>query len=139
MTSAVLTSPWVESGGAIIYQLQRKCVKSDKQLEPTSILLFIAWKSEGYKVLRVFVQLMECDKTFHWDKIRLKEYYQKYASQLCTYTSPIKDTWLTRDSTILMTGLKLDPAQGDDVLNITISDGVKDEHTKRPVWISPER
>jgi hypothetical protein len=137
--SAVLRSYLVEFGGAIMYQLQRKCVKSDEQLKSTSTLFCIAWKSEGYKTLRVFVQLIECDKTFDWYKLKLKEYYQRYANQLCAYTDPIEDTWLIHDGTILMTRLELDFTQRDNVLNVFISEGIKDEHTRRPVWLYPER
>jgi hypothetical protein len=139
MMSAVLTSFQAEFEGSLIYQLQRKCVKSDDRLESTYALLFITWKFEDYKALRVFVQLMECDKTFHWNKFKPIEYYQRYVNQLNTYAGPIKDTWLTRDGIVLMIGLETDFTQSNDVLNITISEGVKDEHTKRPVWINPVR
>jgi hypothetical protein len=37
-----------------------------------------------------------------------------------------------------MTKLELDFTQRNGVLNITISEGVEDEHTKRPVWIDPK-
>jgi hypothetical protein len=50
MTSAILTSSWAEFDGALTYQLQKKSVKSDDQLESTSTRLFIAWKPEGYNV-----------------------------------------------------------------------------------------
>jgi hypothetical protein len=138
MMSAVLTSSWAGFRGMVIYQLQ-KCAKSDDQLESIYTLFFIAWKHECYKKLRVFVKLIECDKTFHWNKIGPKEYYQRYASQLSTYTGPIKDTWLIHDGIVLMTRLELNFTQSDDELNIVISEGVKDEHIKRPVWIHPGR
>jgi hypothetical protein len=50
MMSAVFTSPWAEFDGALTYELQKKSVKSDDQLESTSTRLFIAWKPEGYNV-----------------------------------------------------------------------------------------
>jgi hypothetical protein len=96
----------------------------------------VAWKSEGYKKFRVFVQLIECDGTFYLCDIPLEEYYQRYANQLNTYTGPIKNTWMVYDDTVLMTELELDFTQRDSVLNITISEGVKDEYTKRPIWLS---
>jgi hypothetical protein len=100
------------------------------------IRLLVAWKSEGYKNFCVFVHLIECNKWPYWDEIRLEEYYQRYADQLSTYTGPIKDTWLIHDGTVLMTELDLDFTQRDGVLNITISEGSKDEHAKRPEWIN---
>jgi hypothetical protein len=139
MMSAVLKSYQVEFRGAIMYKLQRKCIEFDDQLESTYTLLFVAWKSEGYKELCVLVQLMECDKTFHWIEYKLEEYYKRYHSQLRTYTSPIKDTWLTRDGTVLMTRLELNFTQRYDVLDIIISEGIRNEHTRRPVWLDPER
>jgi hypothetical protein len=85
---------------------------------------------------------MECDIQFYgWlcrSIIELEEYYQRYVSQLCAYTGPIKDTWLIYDGTVLMTRLELDFTQGYDVLNIVISESVMDEHTKRIEWINSE-
>jgi hypothetical protein len=82
--------------------------------------------------------LIECGKTFRCDKIKLEEYHQRYVSQLRTYTDPIKDTWLMHDGTVLMTRLELDFMKRDGRLNITISEGIKDDCTKRPKWIHPE-
>jgi hypothetical protein len=83
--------------------------------------------------------LIECDKQIKWNRYKLEEYRQRYASQLSTYTSPIEDTWLMHDGTVLMTRLELNSTQRGDVLNITISEGIKDEHTKIPELISLER
>jgi hypothetical protein len=124
-----------------IFELQRKHVRSDDQSKSTSTLLFVAWKSEGYNDLRVLVQLLECDKTFDWRQVGRKEYCQLYASQFRTYTDPIKDTWLTCDGKVLMTELGVGPAQKDwrdGALNVTISETVRGDHTKRPKWIGPE-
>jgi hypothetical protein len=126
-------------GGVLTYQLQRENIEFDDQLESTHIRLFVAWKSESYKKFHVLVQLIECDKTLLWDEIKLKEYYQRNIRQLCAYTGPIKNTWLIPDGTVLMTRLELDFMQRDDVLNITIAEGVKDDYTKPPEWVNPNR
>jgi hypothetical protein len=139
MNSVGLMPSLVAFEGALMYGLERKRVKSSNQPEPTDIQLFIAWKSEGYEKFSVFVHLIEDDKQFYWRKATLGEYYQRYASQLCTYTGPIKNTWLIPDGTVLVTELELDFTQRDGVLNITISEGVEDEKTKRPEWIYLER
>jgi hypothetical protein len=139
MTSAVLTSSYAVFEGGLTYRLQRKSVKSDDQLESTYTLLFITWKSEGYKILRARVGLMECDKQIKWDSYKLREYRQRYYSQLSTYTGPIKDTWLIHDGTVLVTRLRLDFTQRDGALNITIFDYFKYDSAKRPEWIGPER
>jgi hypothetical protein len=122
-----------------MYQLQRKRVISDGQPKSTYTLFLVGWKSEGYNELRAFVKLIECDKTFHWCKVGLKEYYQRYANQLCAYTDLIKDTWLTHDDKVLMTKLELGLTQRDGKLNLIISEGIEDEHTRRPIWINPGR
>jgi hypothetical protein len=133
MTSIDL-KPFLSTFGAtIMYRLKKGHVKS------TNTLLFVAWKSEGYKRLRVLLQVIECDKTFPWDGSKVEEYCQRYASQLSTCTGPIKDTWLISDSTMLMTELELDFTQRDGVLNINISEGIKDERTKLPEWINLKR
>jgi hypothetical protein len=119
--------------GLLTYGLKKRGIES------TYIQLFVTWKSEGYKELRVFVHLIEYDGWCGWGKDKLEEYCQRYASQLCTYTGPIRDTWLMPDGTVLMTELELDFTQRDGVLNITISEGVKDEHTKKLEWFNSNR
>jgi hypothetical protein len=124
--------------GGLTYQLQRKCVKSDGQPESTYVLLFVAWKSKGYREFCACLNLIECDRQVKWNETKLEEYYQKYANQLCTYIGPIKDTWLIH-GTVLMTKLELDFARRDGVLKITISKGIRTAHTRKPVWINLER
>jgi hypothetical protein len=104
----------------------------------TFTLLFITWKSEGYKELRACIRLIEYDKQVKWDGYKLKEYYKRYANQFSTYTGPIEDTWLMPDGTVLMTRLELDFTQRDGVLNIIIFKGVENEYTRRPVWLDPK-
>jgi hypothetical protein len=125
--------------GAIMYELRKKHVGPDNRRESTHTLLFIAWKFEGYKKFYVFAQLIECNKWFNWNTSRLEEYYQRYANQLSVYTSPIKDTWLMPDGTVLMTELELDVTQRNNALNMTISEGIRNEHTRKPEWINLNR
>jgi hypothetical protein len=123
--------------GVLTYQLQRKHVNPNDQLGLVS-LLFITWKSEGYKGLCVHVHLIEHNKQIKWNRHKLEEYYQRCVSQLNTYTGPIKDTWLIYDGTVLVTRLELDFTQRDGVLNIAISEGVMYGHIKRAEWIGSE-
>jgi hypothetical protein len=125
--------------GVLMCKLWRKDVESDNQPELLYTLLLMAWKSEGYKKFYMFVQLLECDKAFRWDEIKPKEYYRRYAGQLSPYTSPIKETWLLPDSTVLMTELELNFTLVNRRLNITISEGTWNECTKRPEWINMKR
>jgi hypothetical protein len=124
--------------GVLTYQLEKEHVKPSHRPKPTYLQLFVAWKYEGYKDVCVFVQLIKCYKAFHWGEIQLEEYYQRCANQLYTYTGPIKDTWLINYDTVLMTGLELDFTQRDGALNITISEGVRDEYTKIPEPLDPK-
>jgi hypothetical protein len=139
MKSVDLTPSWAVFEGIIMYKLESRYVKPGNQPEPTDILLLMAWKSEGYKNFCVFVQLIEYNKWSYGGVIKAREYYQGCANQLCTYTSPIKDTWFIPDGTVLMTELELDFTQRDGVLNMTISEGIRDEHTKKLEWITPNK
>jgi hypothetical protein len=117
--------------GALTYMLQRGDANPGSQPDSIHILFFVAWKSEGYKKFRVFIQLIEYDEQVKWNENKLEEYYQKCVNQFCTYTGPIKDTWFLDDDIVLITELDLDFTQRDGRLNITISD----KHTKRPKLI----
>jgi hypothetical protein len=135
MRSIDLTPDWAVIEGSLVYKLERKHIKSNDQPEPMHIQLSIFWKSEGYRDFCVFVHLRECNRWPDWDEFEVKEHYQRHASQLCTYTGPIRDTWLISGDTVLMTELKLDFTQRDGVLNIAISEGIRSEHTKIPEWV----
>jgi hypothetical protein len=138
-TSIYLRTYRVAFEGGLMYQLQRKSVKSDDQLESTYTLLFITWRLEGYNELRACIHLLECDKQIEWNQHKLEEYRQRYHNQLSTSAGSIKDTWLIHDGTVLMTSLESDFTRRIGVLNVTISEGSKDVHTRRPVWINLER
>jgi hypothetical protein len=127
-----LISLWATFEGVLTYEIERS-------VSLTVTRLSIIWKYEGYKDFHVFVQLIEFDRGFGWDKIKLEEYYQGYANQLCIYTGPIKNTWLLHDGTVFMTELELDFTQRNGVLSLSISEGVRDDHTKGPEWISLNR
>jgi hypothetical protein len=139
MTSVDLLSSLPTFEGVLIYELQKGDDESDDQFESTHILFFVAWKAEGYKKFHMFVHLIEYDEYIDWDELKLREYYQRYANQLCTYTGPIKNTWLIDDGTVLITRLKLDLTQRAGVLNVTISEGIRDSRTEKPLWVNPER
>jgi hypothetical protein len=126
-------------GGVLTYVLQRKDIEPDSQLESTCIRLLVVWKSEGHEKFRVFIHLIEYDKLFYWDKFKPNEYYQRYTSELNTYTGPINDKWLMDDGTVLMTRLELDSIQGNIRLNIIISEGIGNDHARKPVWIDLKR
>jgi hypothetical protein len=139
MTSVDLTPFRAALEGALMYELERKHVKTGNQPELGDIILLIAWKSGSYKNFCVFMHLVECNEWSSWYEATPEEYYQRYANQLLIYTGPIKDTWLIPNGTILMTELELDFTQRDGVLNITISKGAENTHTKRPELIDLER
>jgi hypothetical protein len=123
----------------LMYELEREYVKFDNLPELTHVLFVVAWKSESYKKFHVFVHLIKHSEYIDWNEIKLREYYQRHANQLCMYTGPIKDTWLIDDDIVLMTELELDSIQRDGVLDIIVSEGIGDGHIKQPVWVNPER
>jgi hypothetical protein len=132
MKRANLMPFWEVFGGVLTYELE-------KAVESKYIRLFIAWKYEGDRKYRVLVHFIEYKKKFDWDETALKEYYKRYADQLDIYTGPIKNTWLIPDGTVLMTRSGLNVTQGYGILNVTVSEGIRDNYTRRPVWFSPER
>jgi hypothetical protein len=117
------------SVGAIMYELRRDHVGS------TRIQLLVAWESRDYKKFYVYVRLIECNEALVWNEAKLNEYYQRYINRLSKYTSPIEDTWLIHDGTVLKTKLELTFVRRDGRLNVTISEGIKDDYTKVPIWI----
>jgi hypothetical protein len=124
--------------GILTYELQRRYAESSERFESTYIRLVVIWKYEGYKKLRACINLIEYGGAFHWNNAKLEEHFQRYVNRFSTYTGPIKDTWLMDDATTLITRLDLDFTQRDDKLNVTISESVENEHTRRPVWIDPK-
>jgi hypothetical protein len=126
-------------GGVLTYVLEKEDAKSEGQPKSIYTLLFISWKFEGYKKFCAFVHLVECEDLLFWTKAKREEYYQRYTGQLYMYTDTIKDIWLIHDGTVLKTELTLDFTQRDGVLNVTISEGVRDGRLLRPIWIGPER
>jgi hypothetical protein len=77
--------------GVLTYQLQGRDTKPDNQPGATHIRFLVAWKSEGYKKFLLFVHLIEYDDEVNWNRIKLEKHYQRYISQVSTYTDPIKD------------------------------------------------
>jgi hypothetical protein len=132
MMSTDLTPFLSTFGGIITYELEKK------NIESTYILLFIAWRYECYKNVRVFVQLIEGSETFDWYTTKLEMHYQRYASQFFIYTGPIKNTWLMRDGKMFRTKLELDFTQRDGILNIIISERSKSKHIRKPIWLDPK-
>jgi hypothetical protein len=126
-------------GGILTYVLEGEDVESDNLLEPTNIRLFVAWKFEGYKKIRTFIHVLEYSKQFDWNRITLEEHYQKCDNRLSTYTGSIKETWLTDYGTVLTTKLELNFTRRYSRLDLTISEGIRDGHAKRSIWIGPER
>jgi hypothetical protein len=133
MTSANLIPLMSTFGGILGYDLEIRGIES------TYIRLSVIWKSEGYKQLKVFTHLVEYEKWCSWSANELEEYYQRYASQLCVYTTPIKQKWLLDNGTVLMIELEVNFTQRDGVLNVTLSKLKNSVCTKKPEWISLKR
>jgi hypothetical protein len=133
MTSANLIPLMSTFGGIVGYDLETIGIES------TYIRLSVIWKSEGYKQLKVFVHLVEYEKRYSWGANELEDYYQRYASQLRAYTTPIKRKRLLDDGTVLMIKLEVDFTQRDGVLNVAISKLKNSVCTRKPEWISLKR
>jgi hypothetical protein len=137
MKSIGLKSPLAVFEGVLMCELKREHFEIGLLSNATDIRLLVSWKSEGYGKFCVHVHLIDYSGYTNWSTAQLKGYYQRYAHQLRAYTGPLEDTWLTRNDTVFMTRLELNFTQRDGVLNITVSEGVENEHTRKPVWINP--
>jgi hypothetical protein len=124
--------------GALIYNIQRRHVESDKptQNESKYIQLLVAWRVEHTKVLHVRTLLVEHDNELDWDEDKLRRLHQKHWHSLNTLVSPIETNWLLDDTTVLAMTIKV--MNGDYRWDVFISEGIKN-NVKRPFWINAKR
>jgi hypothetical protein len=129
--------------GVVMYRLQRKNtdlsnVDAIPNEEETCTQLVTVWKINRSKKFSATSYLLEHDKDRVWDDNRLLQLARDYNPVNIQYNT-IEDTWLTHDRTVLTTILEFDFNPSDVVLNIAISEGVEDGHTKRPERINLKR
>jgi hypothetical protein len=122
--------------GTLVYKIQRKHTKYEEFIQDESkhIQLLVSWRGEHAKGLHVYALLVEHDKEFDEDKLRML--HQKCWHLLRTRADPIGSNWLLNDMTVLATTIKV--MNEGYRWDIFISEGIKN-NVRRPLWIDIER
>jgi hypothetical protein len=97
--------------------------------------LLVAWKIKHSRAHEKTI-LVEYDDTFEVNENRLEQLYNKVRN---IPTMWYRNEWLIYDDTILKVTSNSLTYKRDPGLEITISRGVGDSVTIRPMWIDPER
>jgi hypothetical protein len=134
--------------GILMYEIQRKRNRrSDHQssintayakvIEEASKMtrLLVAWKIDRSGGSKVRIILVECDDKLVLNEDKLAQLYKRVNDIPSGYHAI---TWLMCDNTVLETTYEIEQKTGIE-LEITISEGDKDENTKSALWIDPER
>jgi hypothetical protein len=142
MRSCFIIGPGNKSDGALICKLQRKqSHKSTETSENASsvVQLLVVWRISESDKLYTDVLLVEYNKRF--DKDNLRGLYHKNIDLLGLYPSPVIETWSLNDNVTLMPTSEImrGTTARSFVLNITISEVKRDNSTRIPTHIDPER
>jgi hypothetical protein len=97
--------------------------------------LLVAWKIDRSGGSKVRIILVECDDKLVLNEDKLAQLYKRVNDIPSGYHAI---TWLMCDNTVLETTYEIEQKTGIE-LEITISEGDKDENTKSALWIDPER
>jgi hypothetical protein len=124
--------------GALAYKIQRwQHVEPDELIQDKlkGVHLLVAWRGERTKGLNVHVLLVEHDREF--DKDKLKMLHQKYWHSLDTWFNTIRSYRLSDDATILTTTVKV--MNGGYRWDIFITKKENDQYIMEPPRIDAER
>jgi hypothetical protein len=126
------------SYGVLIYRLQRKqtyeYTKINKATSSVTQLL-VVWRVSEFKELHADALLVEHNKRF--DEGDLRKLYRKNFDRFRWFTYSATKTWLLDDNTALRTIFEI--MNEGCLLSITISEVEKDDGTRTPVHIDPEK
>jgi hypothetical protein len=124
---------------ALLYKLQRKKgPKSNDQSNvdstftedtSTSLQLLVIWKSKS----SVRALLIKHSNTIAWNEDTLEKSRSMHLA-LLRDNLIVKDIWLLDNATVLMTTSKRERASC--VFEITVSEGVRENDTMEPLWVS---
>jgi hypothetical protein len=144
-----------EPGGILIYKVQRN-TKSDHQsstdttsaeaVEDTSKIMqfLVTWKVTcSWKMIIAFTMLVEHSNELVLDEDKIAHLYDKVNDMpiemyklFSRYDGVFKSTWLICDKTVLEATYELTFEKGIE-LKITVSEGVENKYTMKPLWIDP--
>jgi hypothetical protein len=127
------------SAGALIYKIQRKqtCESTEigKDISSTAHLLVI-WEAFRSK-LYIDMLSVVCDKNFDWEKDNLEELYCNNSNRFRWSLYSTTETWSLDDNVALRTTFKI--MNEDRMLDMTISEGKRDNYARTPAYIDLKR
>jgi hypothetical protein len=127
-----------ESTGVLMYKLNRKNTDQPNEEEAICIQLFTVWKACRSEEFWVVSNLIEHDKS----RVRSRNKLMQIAKGCRAFNaphSPIEDTWLIRDNTVLMTRVSVTREEESYKLEMTVSEGSIKDDTQRPCYIGLSR
>jgi hypothetical protein len=127
-----------ESIGVLLYKLQKKNTDQPNEEESTYVQLVVIWNVNSSKEFCINLFLIEHDKGRVWDRDELMKLADHYKPTIIQ-RSPIEETYLMRDSTVLM--IRSDKTSKGECheLEVTISEtNIKDD-TQRLRYIGLDR
>jgi hypothetical protein len=133
--------------GALLFKLQRysgiqynmdTLTTETNENETGCAQMLIAWKMKDSKLF-VYAVLVKHVKKFIWNEDKLKRLYYENHNWFKEYNDTISDTWYMDDNMTLKTSLKLRGMKGNFELNISISEGERDDYVMRPLYVDLER
>jgi hypothetical protein len=131
-----------ESTGILMYELKTTTQSNQNVIssedEVRCIQLAIIWKINNSKELCVVSYLIEHDKYHVWDRDELMKLVKRYQVFSVQYT-PIEETYLIQDNTVLMTYLYITREGEGYKLDMTISEERIRDDTQRPWYIDVDR
>jgi hypothetical protein len=133
-----------KSIGALICKLQRKNIdQSNEEVisneeEETCIQLAIIWEVDSSKEFQIALFLIEHDKDRVWDRDGLMELV-KWFALLNIQHSPIENTYLMHDNTVLMMRVNVACEEEYYKLEIILSEGSLNKDTRRSWYIGLNR
>jgi hypothetical protein len=128
----------------LMYKLQRKnAVQSNEdstssEEEAICIQLFVVWKVHRFGAFFVYLFLIGHDGDRIWDKNKLLKLAKCYKLVNIQH-SPIEETWLMHDSTVIMTRMNLTRKEDCYKLEMTISKTDIKDDTRRLQYIGMNR
>jgi hypothetical protein len=136
----IIESDDVFLGGTLIYGLQRRQTRESTEInedKSNTTYLLVVWEISESKYLYADVLLIEHDEKLDWNKYGLKYLYRDKFNQFRWFPYSATETWSLDDNVVLMTTLEI--MDEDRILDITISEVERDNCTRIPVHIDPER
>jgi hypothetical protein len=136
----VIYDPSDESGGTLIYRLQRKQSYESTEISEdasNATRLLVVWRISKSKELYADVLLIEYDKGFDWEKDNLEELYHKNSNRFRLCPDATTETWSLDANTTLTTAFEI--TNENNLLNMTITEVRRYNSARMTIHVNPER